>query len=94
MSTTNYGFLNDLADAGIPVFGLAFGSGQSAIERHVSEWDVRFPILLDPEGSAVTVVPRYATPTLLVVSQGKVVYLGFGELGPEARTMIRSAAQG
>ena len=94
ISSTNYGLLNELADAGVPVFGLVFDSAERAVERHASQWEVGFPILLNPGGSAVDVLPRYGTPTVVVVSQGEVVFLGFGELGSEQEDSVRSAVRG
>lgn len=91
ISPANYGFLNELVDSGVPVFGLAFDDTEEAVERHRSEWETRFPILVSPEGSAIGVVPRYATPTIVVVSQGEVVWLDFGELLPEAQDVLKAA---
>jgi len=94
ISPTNYGFLNTLVDSGVPVFGLAVDDTEEAVKRHLSDWEIRFPILVNPEGSATGVVPRFATPTIVVVSQGKVVWLDFGELLPEAQDVLKAALRG
>ena len=86
---SNYGFLNDLTDAGVLVIGLAVDSAEAVVERHRSAWDVRFPILVHPRGSAADLVPRYGTPTIVVISHEEVVFLEFGELEPEAQQTLR-----
>ena len=86
----NYGFLNDLTDSGVPVVGLVFDPAEGAVERHRSEWDVRFPILVNPQGSAVDVVPRYGTPAIVVISQERVAFLEFGELTTKSQEALRS----
>ena len=92
---SNYGFLNDLTEAGVPVIGLAVDSidAEAVVERHQVEWDVRFPILVNSRGSATEVVPRYGTPTTVVISQGKVVFLEFGKLEPEARQALKTLSE-
>ena len=89
-SPKNYGFLNSLADAGVPVVGLATDSIASAIVSHRSEHEVRFPILFDPQGSALEVVPGYATPALVVVAGQEVVFVEFGELQVEDQERLRA----
>jgi hypothetical protein len=90
---TNYDFLNMLAEDGATVFGLAFEPVEREVELHKNKWELRFPVLANPTGSAVDLIPRYGTPTTVVFSQGKVVLLEFGELEPETREFIRSLVQ-
>lgn len=86
----NYGFLNELAASGVPVIGLAVDLDPSSVERHRAEWGVRFPVLVHAHGSAVDLVPRYGTPTLVVFSEGRIALLEFGELTPEVRIAVRA----
>lgn len=90
----NYDILNELADAGVPVIGLAVDTVVAVVEGHRSVWDVRFPILVNPRGAAVDVFPRYATPALVVISQGEVVFLEFGGLNSEGRDALRTMVKG
>ena len=86
---TNYGFLNDLTESGIPVVGLVLGPPEGAVQSHLSEWEVRFPILVNPYGSALDVVPLFGIPTTILIHRGEVAYLEFGELDTKAEETIR-----
>ena len=91
---SNYDFLNDLADGGIPVVGLAADTAADVVRRHHFEWNLRFPVLVGPRGSAADAVPRYGTPTMVAISRGAVVFVEFGELEPEARDALRTLTRG
>ncbi len=86
----NYGLLNELSGLGVPVVGIAVSATKAEVERHRAEWDVEFPILVNPQGSAVEMVPRYGTPTIVVISKGEVVFLEFGALAPVAERTLRA----
>ncbi len=88
-SPINYGFLNELVDSGVPVVGLATDTILGALEHHQTDWELRFPVLFLPEGSAARLVPRYGTPTLVVVSDEEVALIEFGELGSEAQDLLK-----
>ena len=90
----NYHFLNDLAESGVPVIGLATDTIVDVIATHQSEHDVRFPILFDPRGSAMDLLPGYATPTLVVVANREVVFVEFGELQTEDQERLRALTAG
>lgn len=89
---TNYEFLNRLATSGVPVVGLAFDPVEGAVETHHREWNLQFPIFVNPVGTVVEMVPRYGTPTIVVVSQGKVAFLEFGELRDGAQRSLKAIA--
>ena len=86
----NYPFLNTLSNSGVTVIGLAVDSTAVAVEKHISEWKISFPILVDPKGSAVEIVPRYATPTTVAVSREEVVFLEVGVMDPDSQRTLES----
>jgi hypothetical protein len=50
-------------------------------------------VLVNPRGSAVDIIPRYGTPTLVAIAEEQVVLLEFGELSPEAQDFLRSSSR-
>jgi len=87
--SANYSLLNDLVEAGVPVVGLALDTLADLVVRHREEWDLRFPVLVRAEGSAVASVPRYAVPTTVVISGERVTFLEFGKLEGASSERLR-----
>ena len=92
--SAQYDLLNDLADSGVFVVGLATDTAVGMVEQHAEEWNLRFPILIGPGGTAVDKVPQYGTPTLVVIRGQEVVFLEFGEIVPEVRESLKTLGTG
>jgi hypothetical protein len=85
----NYRFLRELSESGVLVIGLATDTSQAVVERHWMERTMGFPVLVRARGSAIAIVPDYGTPTTVAISQGKVVFLEFGELAVGDQNALR-----
>ena len=86
----NYPFLDSLAGLGYPVLGLATDSAEASVRDHVLETGIVFPILVNAHGSLLDRIPKLVVPTLITVRNGEIGFLEFGELGSEAKEVLRS----
>lgn len=75
----NFPVLNEMADRGIPVVGLARDSNVGDVQEYCDSTGPRFPLLVGAHGSALQGIPSYGTPTAVVFSGGKVAYIAFGQ---------------
>jgi len=88
---SNYEFLRELWSDGVSVLGMAWGEELHEVRDHVAEHDLPFPVLLDPDGSIPKGLPRFGTPFLVAMDQGRVVGMLAGALAEDARERLRAA---
>ena len=94
----NYGFLNELSavhhlnvvglvpSAGVPA---RFQSTFESLSEHVTEHELRFPVVFEPSGSLLEVMPLWGTPLTLVFSEGELTYMVVGVFTEAQRARIR-----
>lgn len=62
-----------LAEEGVPVLGVALQSGNTAeVNRYLAEKNYRFPTVNDPTGAFSKMWDIQATPTVLIIKNGKI----------------------
>lgn len=66
--------INQLAEEGVPVLGVALQSGNAAeVNRYLAEKNYRFPTFNDPTGAFSKMWDIQATPTVLIIKNGNIV---------------------
>lgn len=66
--------IQDLAEKGQPVLGVSLRSGNEAdVKRYMTENGYRFATVNDPEGDFSRGWGIQATPTILIIKQGKII---------------------
>ncbi len=95
----NYPFLNELhiSRGGFDVVGMVLSNDLPAmylstfesLSRHVTDLEVLFPVVFEPTGSLLEVVPLWGTPLVLVFSDGEPTYMAVGALSDGQKADIR-----
>jgi peroxiredoxin len=77
-------YLQALADAGdIVVLGVNFNESPAAVAEFVSDYNLTFPILLNPDDVVLTMYKVRALPrTFVIAPDGMVVQQFYGEIVP------------
>lgn len=76
----NYDLLEELFSAGVFVIGLSRGDDAYSLMTHSQEHGVAFPIVMQPEGGLMDIMPAYGTPLALVFVDGKLTSLFGGAI--------------
>lgn len=76
----NYAALRRIAAAGVLVVGLAIEGDPVVLRRHLETERPGFLVIRSPTGALVDAIPKYGTPFLIVVREGRITQMKAGLL--------------
>lgn len=89
----NYAFLNRLRhDSDYTVVGLAPRDAVTELRSSIGEGRVQFPVVLQPSGRVMQIMPLYGAPLTVVVDSGRVKYFVAGVFDHEQKAVIQAIA--
>lgn len=87
----NYDAFRQLTAAGVRLVGIVIEDDAVVLRRHLEAARLGFPVLMSPKGALVDAIPKYGTPFLVVVREGKITHLEAGVLDSRDVTEILQA---
>lgn len=88
----NLPFLNQISSENPgSVIGVSSAPADETL-RYVTANRVAFPVLVNPVGGAMKVLPRHATPVLLIIAEARLAALFSGRLNATEQSFVRTAA--
>jgi hypothetical protein len=88
----NYDAFRQLRAAGVRLVGIVIEDDVVVLRRHLESARLGFPVLTSPKGALVNAIPKYGTPFLVVVREGKITHLEAGVLDSNDVTDILQAS--
>lgn len=88
----NYDFLVRASKRGLFVVGLAPNDNFEALRGHVARNELSLPVLYEPGGALMDMIPLYGTPLTLVFRGSELVHLRGGVLTSEDQEVILALA--